>query len=367
MVLFSYNSDPFSLFDQRKDAIPGCRGSAIPGNERNAVIDVEGKLYALDHHGFHVWNGLVPRGISDDIQPHIDRINWQYAAKFHATFNVKDRLYKCYLCLDSETEPNTCFVYDVDKQVWIGMDKYDQAITMSARVLDSEGATQEFLGDENNRYWFAGIGTTDGVRAGTTASGLVAAGSSRTAVIITGGGLDTTGNGLAGVPAYWVEGDETKIVSSNTATTLTMTGTGFSSTPATGATIRLGRIRAYIMTRIYAPTATQTMQGDYLYLRWKPTTTAIYANLRVYLNFSTTAVQDWGSRSSLLGNQLNGVTTTLGSPDIAIDLSLADGIVQIPLSGWGTAVQFRLEFPAAVDLELYDTLFSAQVEEPYGG
>lgn len=336
MEVCEWEVDPTSGDDGRLYQSPGNRGAI----NQECVVEHEGVVYALDRQGVYSWSGEAPRRLSDAISDIIDAINWQYHDRFHAIWNpVLDQL-EVYVCYGTETYPQTCLVWDKATEDW-STRHYDVPITASGQGDDGDENQRVMLLTLYGRTFFSDIGYSDGVYPDTSMSPTVASASLLVVTFASGTSLYTTGEGLDGLGAYWVEGDELRIVDSNTETAITVK-TAFSAPPDAGDTIRIGRIVAKRRTkRFKIGSPVEDQKEVYLAVEFTPLTSGTMI-FRVYENGSGVAKQDWKADT-----QTPGVTFQEGSADVLIDLSKSDGYVKIPLGEvWHHTVEFEFEINA---------------------
>lgn len=327
--------------DGRIYPVPGDRGAVA----NKVVCNVEGTIYSLDRGGFWAWRGGAPQSISRPIDPVLNRVAWSYASKFHAIFNPLERLVEWFVATGTQTEPATAFCWDVDQKQW-STRSYSYAITASDVAPDSEGVMRPIYFDVNGYYWNDGIGFTDGAHPTCSFALTCDSGSTVGTTAIAAGTLyAVTGTYMmGGVPLYWEEGAETRWASSNTATAIKM-GAAWSSAPATGDTIQVGRIPCTYKTRAFRMgNPLEEQKGIYFVIEFVPLPVSADLIVRCYENLSSDPKSDWQSSSA--GQP--GVTFVSDSADITIDLSTANGRVKIPLGdAWDRTLEFELEIADA--------------------
>lgn len=348
MHRISWDLDP--LEDPVVTQVSSKRGAL---NQR-VVIEVEGKVYSMDRTGWHVWSGVFPTHVSRPVDALLDSIDFSLADNFHCVWLPRVRAIRWYVCFSGDTYPSRYLQLDVDTGAW-GTGLHEVEISES-RLVPSAAGPQVYLGDENGYVHVADTGNTDGGHE-TYSHLVVDAGASTTSIPTTGLTLPTTG--LGGVMAYWVEGDESKLVTSSTSTTLTTAA--FSSAPEEGDRIWLGRIVGKLKTRAFSRRSMRHVQrARYAWFVTEPTTASRRARVRVYEDLSATAKSGYGW--VLEGENMPGLTAPGHEDTVAgkqadhwlIHTDQADGMVKVPFGGeFRRAVEIELEVDEpAVDFEL---------------
>lgn len=337
MELFQWWDDPLSL-NVNHNIISKTRGAVNP----RVVQEYEGKWYAFDRLGFHLSLGGRPTPIDAFIRPLLKNIDYNQSEKFHALIDLDDRLYVCFVVETGDTQPQTAFVYSIDEGYWKTY-KFDKGITASTwRAVDKNNFQRMMVGDEFGHTWFFARGTTDGVRPSTTSQGTVTGAPSATVVQISEGGLDTTGQGLAGVPAYNFTKDELAVIDSNTADTVTLKGSGFATTPAVGDTLMFGRIHMQLRTKNFRPAHPNYKQMPWgLHLRFPPLPTQRFMYVKLHENQSGNPVTDWETGESGVNAEVD--TTSR----VKVDLSDVTGRSRVGLGS-------RYDYDVFFQLDIFD-------------
>lgn len=348
MERYEYEEDPTDVTDARLYSIPGDRGAVC----QEAVVEHAGKLYAMDSKGIHRWAGGLPEEIATPaIRDLIESVDFSQASEFHAVKHPTKDLLLWFVCYGSETEPQTVLVWDVAKEQW-GTFYFDRPVTASDVCPDSTELMRLFLATTDGKTFFGDSGYSDGAYPGTTMKGTVASGATVTSVAITEAGMWTSGpagDGLAGVAAYWEEGDEVRPMASNTSTSFVVSP-AYTSAPSPGDTVLFGRIVSRLKTkRFRLGVPDEDQQEAYLIVDFTPLSSSKTLIVRVYEDGSATPKSDWEANTAV-----NGVTFQASDPDILVDLSTDPGYVKIPLAdSWHRSVEFefRVEEPN-IPLEL---------------
>ena len=319
--------------------IPGNRGAL---NQR-CVIEVDGIIYGGDRQGIWRYNGGAQQHMSHPVDPLWQIMNFSVVEEFHCVFIPIERTIRFYWPRDddavTDTKAKDFLEYCLDKQIW-GTGRHAMAMT-SSTTIGSTNERRAILGDENGHSWFI-VGSTEGADPGFTLEGLVAAAPAPTTTVftITGGGLVTTNGGLAGVPVFWREGEEERLVASNTATQITL-ASGFSVPPTAGHTIHIGRIKALLRTKAISLTKLSSRYRQrYLHVYFEPTSTAKELRVRIFEDYGSTAKQ-WDVTTTDL---TSGVDTTAATTDFRIDMSVNTGYAKVPLGlDWNRVIEVEFQ------------------------
>jgi hypothetical protein len=338
--------------------------------ERGAVsqrvcLTVEERAYGLDQRGIWEFDGVAPRAISREIETVIARINWAVAETFHAVWCPRLRAIRWWVALDSDTLPKHYLQLHVDRiarsaggdgSPW-SMGQREVAVTASETVPTNGsgifGGARPVVGDENGHVWVDDEGTTDGADSSPK---VLASGTPTTTVVnITGATLPTTGTGLTGVVAHFERLGESRVISANTASQITL-ASALSSAPVAGDVVWLGRIKAKLKTKAFAPGSMLAKhEGVYVHVVYVPLTTQRFAKLRVYRDYAAADIE-WGSRS--FGDRedepARGTVHPGPGEDFKIDLSAAGGRVRVGLGPTNATV-------TEVELEILESDTPAKI------
>ena len=324
-------------------------------------VEASGRVYGWGRSGAWVMDGLRPVHFSKPIDEAIDdEIDKDEFAKFHGCYDPIERKIRWWYVVDGDTHPKKAISFEIDTGQW-GFDTWQQGITSSRIIPDSEGRLACMVGDENGHTWFLGIGEFDGVPS-TSASVLTVTSVSTSNLVFTvDEALPTTEATLAGVTVYHHRKDEQRIISSNTANTFTITAV-FSSTPVSGDTLYLGRIDFQLLTKHWVADGQQTKKRpSYFFIKFVPGSGDPDNELRVFVfedGSSTPQVTTQGSEDT----PPNNVTLSTDGTYWIVDMAAAegDGFVSVPLSSnWKRAVQVKLQsvIPAG-SINILDAYFA---------
>jgi len=321
MEKLNWAEDPAS--DGQKFTVSRERGAL----QQNVVVNVEETVYSLDRQGFHKYEGIGPEQISRPIDPLLGAlVNWAVEDTFHAVFYPRLRAVRWYLAMGADVLPKNYFQYNVEDGTWSTGER-EIAITASALVPSSEG-TRVLVATEHGYTFFDDEGTCEGCDP-AYATLRVDRSATTTLIPIQGGNLDTAGTGLAGVPVYWVEGDEVSYVSENGTENLTV-GTAFSSAPSFGHTLHLGRIKAKLKTKAFAlPDFGTRHKAREIRIHFEPLPEKRLMRVRFYRDYSATQVQ-WGQPAAWRDTRGSRHPATAAG-DKLIDLSTSPGSVKVSI------------------------------------
>ena len=324
---------------------------------QRVVVEVEGKIFAMDQSGIHVFQGGFPQLISKPVEELFPAMNFLLKENFHASYFPRLRAIRWFFCNtgDSTNYPTNYLQFDLDTGNW-STGRYNQGISESRLVPWINGTTEVLYGDENGHTWVADTGTADGVSS--TFSHLTAAAGTTDTVIQATVALPNTNAGISGAFIRWIEGDETRRILSNNDTSITL-ASAFSSTPATGATFWVGMIPTKLKTKAFtAARVKNKKRSHYLTLQFQPTTRAGKLNARIYEDYSSTK-KEWRTG----GNDLDGLTwPATATSDWQVDMSFADGVVDIPIGS-----EYRRCFEVELEIDEPDVPIEILSIEHDGG
>lgn len=336
----AYNADP-AVGDGQIIPIPGDRGAF---NQR-CLIQADGNWYSFDRQGIYRVSSGAPEHLSMQVdQTLTELVDYSYSDSFHGCYDPVDRLLVWFFVRSGETVPKYAVVMEKDSGRWY-FHKYLFGITGSGIVATSDGQVRMMVGDENGYTWFTGIdGSFDGVPPTSSAVLNITGSPSATSITVTQT-MPTGTTTLAGVVVYDPNSGSTAVVSSNTASILTLAGSGLVPTPTTGAELWLGVIPVDIRTKwIVSKDQDDKKRPVYFTVKLYPGSTTGRMRVYYYLDFSLSPFA-WTSSSA--DTFPDGVTVTSGSTyaDIALSggAAASDGEVSIPVPGnFWRALQVRI-------------------------
>lgn len=310
--------------DGTRRPINGDRGAIT----QRVVVAHDARIFSLDRQGFWYFEGVAPHDITPPVEELLEDVNWSVEETFHAVYLPRLKAIRWYVATGVDTAPKFYFQLELRNLTW-STGRLDAAVTESRLVKTIDGL-QVFLGDENGHVWIGDKGTTEG--ATPDSSHLTAATGSSVGTILTEETLPTGGVGIAGAFAYWVEGREARLIDSNTANSLTL-ATAFTTAPAAGHTIWVGRILGKLKTKAFAAPRghTNKRHGRYVQIEFEPLSSPRYALVRLYEDYSATAKTYASPRGGNRGYVLPGKDPNYDATDYLVELQADEGQVRIPI------------------------------------
>ena len=314
--------------------ITGNRGAF---NQR-CLVEANGRLYGWDKQGVYVVDAM-PQHISEPIdQTLLDMADFAQSEDFFAGFDPIDRVLLFFFTADGDTYPHYAACCEVDTGKW-WIDYFQQAMTACCLVTDSTGQVRLWLGDENGYTWAYSIANKfDGVPDNCPSIVTVAVGSTDT--IINVAETLTTSPSLAGVILFNPTTQETGLISSNTASAITLS-TALAAGVPTGE-LWLGRIPWEVRTKWFTSKGLHTKKTPaYFYLSFIPGTATGKLKVQFYVDFS--AAPSLIPAGSAYDKLPDGVAVVNGVLTIDLDGGNGDGFVSVPVPyTWRRSLQARI-------------------------
>lgn len=336
MFKFSWDQDP--LVDGFWVPVSNKYGAL---NQRS-VIEVEGVVYAMSRRGWTAWSGVFPKLISRGVDPLRSSIDFTLAERFHCCFFPETRAVRWFVVYAGDSYPKNYVQFDVDGSAW-STGRYLQGISDS-RLIPTDEGLRVLFGDENGYTWFGDEGDADGVPVAF--SRLTAGVGSTTSILEINEDLPTSGTGLAGavLTRRTAAGAfESRRITSNGSGQITL-ASAFSGAPSANEELWVGAIPSKLRTRAFGAPGMKKRRTAWCRLLFDPLSSARYLQVRVYEDLSSTAKAWAASRNNRPGLVYPGSNTTYPTTDWLVDLSRADGVVQIPLSPeWRRFFEVELE------------------------
>jgi hypothetical protein len=283
-------------------------------------------LYCWGPNGVWVLSGGRPTIISGQIDDDWRAvINYSEAESIHGWYDPEENEVGWMFCSGSSSVPNRALMYDIDGRRW-RIDVYRQGMDCSTLYTTSNGRLQCVLADSTNEIAFTRGGSTDGVPTGT-GKYTVAAGTTTTVTNVSDS-LPTgaKGTGFDGLVAYSPDLDEAVAISDNAAGSITHAA--FSSALTPGQKVYVGSIPV-VVEFSWWPGQDQSIEKvpEKLLMYAVPSSTATELRLYQYRDFSTSEV----TVADIAGRTYpKGVTVNNDRDGFLIDMSVADGYIEVP-------------------------------------
>ena len=340
---------------------------------QQCLVEADGLIYGFGRSGIFAFDGSGANMISLPVQETIDNGN-DFAVinaldpaqftEFHGVYSTQERTVTFFYTQTGDTKPKNAVTYYVDDGQW-RIDRFRQGIVSSTMAAGSTNRVRALVCDENGKSWFLTQRRFDGVPttlidSGSNYTGVVvcASGSTTTVLQIASPSLPTgTGVDLAGVILTDSTGANERVVTSNTASTITIPA--LSGAPSAGAEFYLGSISWKMRTKWWVGEGLENKKDpSYLCISFIPTASSGKLIARVYADYATnpSAFTDTGDTKP------NGVAWTDGATFATIDLDGGggDGFVCIPVPvRWSRALSAQLESIKPLgEIRVLDVYFS---------
>jgi hypothetical protein len=364
-----FTDDPF--LDGNLEPVEGERGAA----SRRVVQDVEDALFALDYKGLHRFVGGTPEHIAPGLDPLFDPgdnthgyVDFSFRKTFHSVHYPNRHQILWFVVINGEPDDSTTYSkphhaisYDYQNGI-VAVLKFDVAVVASTVTPGADGTSQTVLADENGRLWVFGIGNTDGVHSSSAKSFTVKSGTTKSNILVSAATLYASGSRLDGAYAHWVEGNQTKIIMSNSASGMLLASAdAYSSAPSVGDTITLGRIYSMWKSKafFFESPMNRRADGRYLHLFYEPKSSG-EIRIRFYLDRSSTAYDDYSESTSN-----GGIAQDPDNNYYTVDLTTTSGYARVPLPSDGShTVEFEIEIvDSATSFEMTGFEIDAASEE----
>ena len=348
--LFGFSSEPKD--DGFWTVIPGNRGAV----SQQVVVTHGGRVYSLDRQGFWMYSGGVPNEIGSPVESIHNSLAWSYSGEWFGVYLPRLKAIRWYVTPSGASINSYYLQYNLETGAWTHGSN-DNGLCSGATVcLSASGAMTAISGDEYGNVFYLDSGTTDGATAATSSHTVTTA--STTTVVKISGGLNVNDD-YKGAWLYWLQGGESRRISSHDANGFTVSS-AFSQAPASTDTVYAGQINCKLKSKAFIPSRTGmqgSFSGRYLRFGYKKLSSSKYLAVRFYKDLSSTAMT-W-SVSSLSASRANvllpGSVTGYASSDWIVDLSLGDGYAEIPIGMEDFRVlEFEFEvIQPNVDLEIW--------------
>jgi hypothetical protein len=231
-------------------------------------------------------------------------------------------------------------------------------MTSTQQVATADGQVRLMLGDENGYSWYFDIENSFDGPPPTAPTILTVGASASTTVIPVDETLPTADLGVQGCMLYNPETGESRYVSANTASQVTV-GSAFSAAPADGDSLYLGPIPFEYRTKWWTGPGQEAKKSPlYFVIKLFPGSSTGKLRVYFYADFSTSPT---AFTTFTEDTWPDGVTATNGAYYLEADLDggSGDGVLSIPVPiEWNNAIQARITsiIPAG-DLRILDAGF----------
>jgi hypothetical protein len=309
-------------------------------NARCVVKPDSDTLLAWGSNGVWIVAGGRPTQISGPIDDDWRAIiNYSQTSLIHGWYAPETGEVKWAFAEGSSSLLTRVLVYDMAGRRW-RIDKYRIGLDGSTVVDDANGRIRSCVSDATNDMTYYEGGKTDGVPTTLAGQGKLTVG--------TGGTTTTTpvaeslptgakGASLAGLSLYAPTLGETVIIASNTADTITHAA--FSAALTNGLECFVGSIPVDVSIGWWAG-QDQSIEKvpEKVLLYAIPSSAATVANVFLYRDFSASPF----SRPAMAGRTYpKGVSRLASGTGLAVDLSVSDGYIEIPVGATAAKV-FRV-------------------------
>lgn len=307
---------------------------SIPGElgayNQRCIAGVDGSLFGFGSAGAWIIDGIQPDHISRPIdetwQAEVDEAQ---SEEFHVFYDPQERaVWFCYV-KTGDDKPQTAICYEQRTRQWTRR-SFRNTIQCSLTVGDTSRATRTWLGDGDGGYcWkLEDDRVGDGVPASmTSAIATCDTGSTTTALNIVES--LSTAPSLAGCILYDETADIQRLISSNTANTITL-ATALPSAPAVGYRFYVGSVRCELISDwIMADALNKTMSPVRLNIDHLSDTQQVDVRVSVYANFSASATP---FTTQIDDTSPLGVTLTNNNTVATVDTSVVGPTCPVPFA-----------------------------------
>jgi hypothetical protein len=327
---------------------------------QQCIVEAAGNLYGWGRSGAWCIQGVDPDHISRPIDDTVNALlDTSQVAKIHANYDPRERVIQWFFVATGQTQPTYSMAYDVDRATW-SLRQYLQTITASTQAVSGINPLRAILSDGNGYSWFLADNVFDGLPSAMT-TGIITAQSGATTTVISANQTLDTATGLAGCMLYRPATGESKVVSANTSTQLTL-GAALSSAPSNGETLYLGAVPWSIGTMWWTGKGQQYKDRPaYLNMHFMPQSATQLFTLQLFLDFSSTP---YSFTTGATDTYPDGVVVT-NSTSITVmggGGTARDGFISIPMpSDWARVISATLtSYTPVGPIRLLAFYFSSQ-------
>lgn len=346
-------------------------------NQR-CLVTAGGQIFGWGRSGAWSLNGLSPVHISRPIDDRLNGVDATstvlydaaYSEKFFGYYDPKERCLTWAYVKSGDTTAKYHVTYDLDRKEW-RTGSWRQAMNTATLVGGTTNDTRVLLSDENSLSWYLTDSRFDGVpttlvNSGSEYTGVVTvATTGATATLIQVDQTLPTSPSLSGVVLYNPTTSATAVVSSNTASSITLVGTGLTAAPSYTDSLYLGSIEWKMRLKWVDGEGLQTKKRpSYLLIKKVPGSTVGKLRVRIYQDFSTTP---FTFTRGLSDTEPDGVGIVDGLTYVDVDMDTATGnesTIWVPLGAdWKRAVTADVSSNKPVNiLRILEVRFVSQSE-----
>ena len=336
--ILTYTVSP-AVGDGRITPMMGHRGVY---NQR-CLVEASGRLFAWDNQGIWEIRSGAPVPLSAPIDPLLEQFaDGSTTDRWHAAYDPFDDQVLFWFVPVGGTEPNIAAVLDLATGNWQFM-QWVQALTGSAFARFGDGEVALVVTDVNGYTWAQNCHDyQDGGPADTPNYATVVSAASPTSVVVAQT-LPTSPN-LMGATVYNIDRNQSAVIASNTADTLTLAGAGLATQPAAGETLVIGMVPWEYRFKWAEVAATQKMRPAYFAVTGYPGEQQGNLQFSFFGNFdSGTPLQYTSFGASSVYPDGVRISDGLDYCTLDTDYGSADGYAPIPIpTGWQRVLQARL-------------------------
>ena len=310
-------------------------------NQR-CLVQVGSDVYGWGPEGMWMIHGLIPRPISMPIDKLLADVDQSKSAQFHGVHDPVENVVMWFYLISGDTDPQQAFCYDLGTRSWSKRD-YGHGIPASCNCIDSANLTRAALSTDDDTQWVLKRDRFDGVLNGEVA--VVTAQAGATGTVIDTNETMQTSQTLKGVLVYQPSSGESKIVSTNTATKLTM-ASAFTTAPVAGEELWIGTSEIVIEPKWLAvdQAAIAAFRMVRLHLQFIADTSDQTTTMRVYFykDLSTNSLS-WTTNDSDTPPEGMSITDGQSYGEAWLYGETGDGHVAVPGFGdWARRYRFKL-------------------------
>ncbi len=331
------------------------------------MMPLDGAMYGWGPNGVWVITGGAPRWISRAIDATVAALyDLAQMDKAFVSYDPTEKAITWHFIATGASTPKYGMRYELTGQRWTLM-QYRQGIDAATITADDYARIRLVVSDSTNARCFYHYGATDGAPSSTTGAYVVTIGGTTTAVPVLSALPIGTGADLSALILYRPSTGEERVVSSNTAGTITLSP-ALATAVTNGESVYVGAIPWTITTDWWVSGDLSTKARPRLQLLFHPSATGS-VRLKVYRDFEASPYTWTASDADVWPD---GVTLVTGVTyqDIAIagSATLTDGFISVPMPAeWGRAWRAELSnISPAGTLKLLDLRFGVEAERDEG-